>query len=150
MHNILKIHLNNTHNYRWNLPESACVANCFAHLSNFWAKYCCRSFSIVLIVRKCFSSRLISGVGNFLYTVCFSATTINLIFKLLLIIWHLIWLTLILMCLFIYYISDFIDIVFIIVLSGIKLVSVKRSWKNKHVQILPEILVDRTLDSVCT
>ena len=31
------------------------------------------------------------------------------------------------MCLFIYYISDFIDIVFIIVLSGIKLVSVKRS-----------------------
>lgn len=54
------------------------LMNCLAHFSSFWARRTWTSDNMVEILRKCFSSLLIRGMGNLLYTISFSATTINL------------------------------------------------------------------------
>jgi len=43
-----------------------------------WQRSRCSRVSIVSIARKCFSRRLIKGIGNFSITTFFSATTISL------------------------------------------------------------------------
>ena len=49
-----------------------------AHCSSWLATSSCSGVMMLFTVRKCFSRRLISGMGNLSYTMCFSATTISL------------------------------------------------------------------------
>ena len=55
------------------------LTRCWTHSFSCPSRCCCSLVSRLLTVRKCFSRRLISGMGNLSYTVCFSATTISLL-----------------------------------------------------------------------
>ena len=54
------------------------LEKCFTHWVSERSTSFCQSNSTVSVRTKCFSSRLIRGVGNFSYTVSFSAIRINL------------------------------------------------------------------------
>ena len=59
-------------------PAGPVLTNSLAHFSRASAMSSWSLFMMLFSVRKCFSSRLISGMGNLSYTTCFSATTISL------------------------------------------------------------------------
>ena len=54
------------------------LENLAIQFSNCFSTSCCQSLSTDDVKTKCFSSRLMSGIGNFLCTVSLSAITINL------------------------------------------------------------------------
>ena len=60
------------------LSSLAIVVKSSAHFFNLSTISFCGSVSIVEVTTKCFSSLLINGVGNSLYTVSFSAIRIIL------------------------------------------------------------------------
>lgn len=71
-----KFHIDNA-NLRTYQKESN-LENLFAHFSNSKERFNWTDVSIPSIVKKCFSIRFISGIGNSLYTTRFSATTTSL------------------------------------------------------------------------